>query len=107
MEQRTMTSAEILARRRQDIIAMIAIERSSLALQGQAWGAEFNKISVLGQMLNRLRKNPLLISALVLGLILIKPHRISGAIKQTSAIWQQIRVLLPLISLFLRSSKVK
>ncbi len=102
-----MTSAEILARRREELINIIALQRSSLALQRQAWGAGFENITLAWNLLKRLRKNPLLAGTLVLGIILLKPRAILGTVKQTSAIWQRIRVLLPLVSLLLRASKVK
>jgi hypothetical protein len=102
-----MTSAENLARRRQELITIIAVQRSSLQLQKQMWRTQLHNFALGWNMINRLRKNPLIIGGLLLTVIVIKPRRILSAVQQSRAIWQRIRILLPLISLFSQAGKVK
>ncbi len=102
-----MTSAENLARRRQELITIIAVQRSSLKLQQQMWRTQLHGFELGWNILNRVRKNPLISAGLLLTVILIKPRRILNAARQSRAIWQQIRILLPLMSLFSRTDKVE
>ena len=106
-----MPSAENLARRREELLAISAVQRQLLFLERQAFMAEINlarqSIHRTQALLHQIRSNPLIFVALGLAIAFIKPNRIGRAVQQTQTFWQRMRLILPLLMPFLRRDKVK
>lgn len=102
-----MSAREVLASRRQQIIAINEIQRQSMVIQVQMWRSQIQTLGLALNLLGRLRDNPLLAGALALGVVVLKPSRINTAIKQTSLLWQRVSLFLPLLFAFLRRDKAK
>ncbi len=106
-----MPSAEKLARRREELLAISELRRSLVLLEYQALTTEVNTakqgLNRALEVLRQIRANPLIFVGLGLAVVLIKPRRIGRAVQQTQTFWQRIRLILPLLMPLLRRDKVE
>jgi hypothetical protein len=75
------TRSELLALRRQRLIAQSLALRSDLALQGEYLGHSLASAQIGLRLLDRIRKHPEWIAGAVIGLTLIKPRRLSSLLQ--------------------------
>ncbi len=99
------SASEILARRRQQLLAINEVQRQSLAMQVQVWRGQWQTLARAGNVLARLRNNPLLVGLMVCAVVVIRPSRIRAAVSQTHTLWQRVSVFLPLLAALLRRGK--
>jgi hypothetical protein len=106
-----MSSAEKLARRREELLAISEVQRQLLILEYQALNTELTTarqgLNRALELLRQIRSNPLIFAGLGMALVLIKPSRIGRAFQQTQTFWQRIRLILPLLMPLLRRDKVE
>ncbi len=100
-----LSAREILAQRRQHLLAVNEIERQSLRMQVQGWRSQMQTLTRAGSFLGRLVSNPLLVGLLVCAIVAIRPSRISAAVSQTRTLWQRVSPFLPLLAALLRRGK--
>jgi hypothetical protein len=89
--------SEMLARRRQQLIAQSIALRSDVALQGQSLGHSLGTAQIGLRVLDRVRKHPEWIAGAALGLALIKPRRLSALLQMGIVglrTWRQVTPLL-------------
>jgi hypothetical protein len=89
--------SEMLARRRQQLIAQSIALRSDVALQGQYLGHSLGTAQIGLRVLDRVRKHPEWIAGAALGLALIKPRRLSALLQMGTVglrTWRQVTPLL-------------
>lgn len=96
---------EILARRRQQLLAINEVQRQSLAMQVQVWRGQWQTLARAGNFLARLRDNPLLAGLILCAVVVIKPSRIRAAVSQTRTLWQRVSLFLPLLAALLQRGK--
>ena len=91
------TRAEVLAQRRQRLIAQSIALRSDLQLQGESLGHSFSTAQIGLRVLDRIRRHPEWIAGAALGLVLVRPRRLSALLQMGTAglrTWRQIMPLL-------------
>jgi hypothetical protein len=91
------TRLELLARRRQQLIAESIALRSDLQMQGGNLGHSFTTVQVGLRVLDRIRKHPEWIAGAALGLALIKPRRLSSLLRMGTAGMRTWRKVMPLL----------
>lgn len=92
-----MTRAEMLAWRRQLLIAECSVQRAELALQVQPIVYTIASVNIGMRILGRLTKHPGWIASLALGLVAIRPHRLSSFIRLGTASLRFWRHAVPLL----------
>lgn len=90
-----MKSSEVLARRRELLIARCAAQRNALTVQGQALVEKLAVFDIGLNLLERLKKNPAWIAGLLVGLAVIKPRRLLPLLQTGLLVWQALRTLAP------------
>ncbi len=98
MNSKPKLSAEILARRRQELIAISHAQRMMLADQGHVVLRSLAIADIGMTLIGHIRKNPLLTTGLVLGVVLVKPHRIIAWMGTGLMLWKNMRVVMPLLT---------
>jgi hypothetical protein len=89
--------SEMLARKRQELIAQSIALRSDVALQGEYLGHSLSTAQIGLRMLDRIRKHPEWVAGAALGLVLIKPRRLSAFLRMGTVglrTWRQVTPLL-------------
>lgn len=106
-----MPSAENLARRREELLAISSVQRQLFFLERQALMAEITLakqgIHRTQALFRQILANPLIFVGLGLAITFIKPSRIGRAAQQTQTFWQRMRLILPFLMPLLRRDKVK
>lgn len=90
-----MKSSEVLARRRELLIARCAAQRNALTVQGQALLEKLAVFDIGRNLFERLKKNPAWIAGLLVGLVVIKPRRLLPLLQTGLLAWQALRTLAP------------
>lgn len=90
-----MKSSEVLARRRELLIARCAAQRNALTVQRQALLEKLSVFDIGLNLFERLKKNPAWIAGLVVGLVVIKPRRLLPLLQTGLLAWQTLRTLAP------------
>lgn len=75
------TRAELLALRRRHLLAEIDAQRTDLALQALPLAHTLHAFETGGRILERVRRHPEWIAAAALGLIAIRPRRLSALLR--------------------------
>lgn len=88
-------SSEVLARRRELLIARCAAQRNALTVQRQALVEKLSVFDIGQNLFERLKKNPAWIAGLVVGLVVIKPRRLLPLLQTGLLAWQTLRTLAP------------
>lgn len=102
-----MSLAEKLARRRQELLAISAVQRHTLVLHRQSLQQDLDKVKQGWQWFQQVRDNPLIFGVVALGVAWIKPRRIHTAVQQTRSFWQRMQAILPYLMPLLRRDQVK
>lgn len=97
------THADILAQRRQMLIAESQALRTELAQQVVPLGHTILSLNIGLRILNRIRKHPGWIIAVTVGLAMIKPRRLSAFFQLGTAGLRLWRLAIPLVQLDRRS----
>ncbi|WP_292931304.1 YqjK family protein [Noviherbaspirillum sp.] len=95
------TRAELLAARRQRLIAECVMQRADLALQIEPLTHTMNSVEVGLRIVDRVRQHPGWIAAAVVGLMAIRPRRLSSFLRLGSAGLRTWRMLRPSLQLLL------
>lgn len=96
-----------LALRRQQLIAIGALQRQSLSIQVQMWRGKLQTVGLALGFVARVRENPWIVGALAAVVILLKPSRIKATVVRTHTLWQRMMPFLPLIASLLQRDKAK
>jgi hypothetical protein len=93
-----MTSRpEMLAQQRQRLIAQSIALRSDVAMQGEHLDHSLGTAQIALRVLDRVRKHPEWIAGAAIGLMLIKPRRLSALLRMGTAGLRTWRQLTPLL----------
>lgn len=84
-------SLEILAQRREELVARSNAQREAFAMQNQAVTGTLSGIDLGMSVFNRIKKSPVMIAALVAALVVIKPLRVIPLLRAGVAVWQTVR----------------
>ncbi len=90
-----MKSSEVLARRRELLIARCAAQRNALTVQRQALLEKLSIFDIGLNLFEKIKKNPAWMAGLVVGLIVIKPRRLLPLLQTGLLGWQTLRTLAP------------
>jgi hypothetical protein len=96
-----------LARRRQQLIAIGAVQRQSLSIQVHMWRGKLQTVGQAFGFLGRMRENPWIIGALAAVVIILKPSRIKATVVRTHTLWQRVMPFLPLVAALFQRDKAK
>ena len=88
-------SSEVLARRRELLIARCAAQRNALTVQRQALLEKLAAFDIGLSLFERFKKNPAWIAGLAVGLAVIKPRRLLPLLQTGLLAWQTLRTLAP------------
>lgn len=88
-------SSEVLARRRELLIARCAAQRNALTVQGQALMEKLSVFDIGLSLFEKIKRNPAWIAGLVVGLVVIKPRRLLPLLQTGLLAWQGLRTLAP------------
>lgn len=91
------TRAEMLAWKRQMLIAECNAQRDDLTLQAHSFRHTLTSMEIGWRILGRVRQHPGWIVALTLGLIVITPRRLSSFVRLGSASLRMWRQAMPLL----------
>lgn len=91
------TRAEMLAWRRQLLIAESNVQRAELAMQVQPLVSAMTSAQIGLRILDRVRKHPGWIAAVALGVMAIRPKRLSAFMRLGSASLRLLRHAMPLL----------
>lgn len=91
------TRAEMLAWRRQLLIAESNMQRAELAMQAQPLMSAVTSVRIGLRILDRVRKHPGWIAAVALGVVAIRPYRLSGFLRLGTASLRLLRHAVPLL----------
>lgn len=91
------TRAEMLAWRRQLLIAESNVQRAELAMQVQPLVSALTSVQIGLRILDRIRKHPGWIAAVALGVMAIRPQRLSAFMRLGSASLRLLRHAIPLL----------
>ena len=89
---RLNTRAELLARRRRDLIAACAMQREDIASQAQSLQHVMTSFDAGLRILNRIERHPGWLAAAAGGLMAIRPRRLSSLLRLGTAglrTWRQ------------------
>ncbi len=89
------TRAELLASRRQRLIAECLMQRADLAQQMQPLGHTLQAMGTGLRILDRVRRHPGWIAAVALGLMIIRPSRLSSLLRLGSTGLRTWRLIAP------------
>lgn len=87
-------SPEVLALRREELIARIHNQRALFTSQSRHVTGSLNWVNLGLNMVNRLKKNPVAITALVAALFVIKPRRVFALASAGVGIWKTVRMVM-------------
>lgn len=89
--------AEMLAQRREQLLAHSAAQRADLAMQVRSMNHSLGAAEVALRILGRIRRHPEWVVAALLGLAMIKPHRLSALFRFGTQGIRNWRVLAPVV----------
>jgi hypothetical protein len=95
------TRADMLARRRQRLIAECRMQRADLACQLQPLASTLESVETGLRIAGRVRQHPEWIAAAGLGLALITPRRLSSFLRGATAGMQTWRAIAPRLAMLL------
>lgn len=87
--------AELLEWKRQQLIAESEAQRIELASQMQSWGHTLESARIGLRIIDRLRRHPVWIAAITLGLTAITPRRLSSLFRLGTTGLRAWRVVAP------------
>lgn len=90
-----MSTSRELVSRRQRLIVCCVTQRIALKGEARALREKLSLFDIGLNLLDRLKKNPALITGLVAGLIVIKPRRLLPVLQTSLLAWQALRELAP------------
>lgn len=96
---------DLLAQRRQQLQARLALQREALAIQSIRLGRSFETIDAGMRIVDRLRNSPGLVVALAGGLLLLKPRRLLRMAQTGMAISRGWRLAAPLLARLLAAPR--
>lgn len=85
----------VLARRRQELIARIHTQRASFPYRNQPAIKTITGIDVGLMVFKRVTKSPFMIAALVAAVVVIKPRRLLPLVGKGVALWKTVQLLVP------------
>lgn len=95
------TRAEMLALRRQRLIAECRAQRADLALQMQPVMHTMGSANVALRIAGRLARHPEWIAAATVGVMLMKPHRLSALLQAGTGSLRSWRMIAPAVQMLL------
>ena|SRR5437899_2758011 len=90
-----INQSELLARRREEIIARSAVQRRALQTQGQSLSKTLSAVDVGLDVLQRIKRHPGWVVGAIVGLIVLKPRRVLPLVEAGTVAWQAFRAVAP------------
>lgn len=88
--------AQQLARRRQELIARCEAQRKAITMHGRSLSHAVSVLDSTFAILSRIRQHPGWIAGLVIGVIAIKPRRLSALLQGSATALRTWRAVAPL-----------
>lgn len=90
-------ATELLAQRRALLVARCGAERADLARQGHVALLGLAGIDFGLQLLGTIRRRPVLLVAVALGVWVAKPRRVAAMLGKGAEWWRTVQVMLPVL----------
>ena len=84
-------SLEILAQRREQLVARCNAQREVFATQNQGVTGALSGIDLGMRLVQRVKQSPIMMAALVAAVVVIKPLRIIPLVRAGLGVWQTVR----------------
>lgn len=89
--------AETLAQRREQLIAICHSQRVVLAAQGRSLQKSSGTVSAVVQLVNQIRKSPLLLAGGALAVMVIRPRRLLSLFASATMAWKAWQRIAPVV----------
>jgi hypothetical protein len=94
--------AETLAQRREQLIALCHSQRVGLAAQGRLLEQSSGTVCAVAQVVNQIRKSPLLLAGSAIAVMAIRPRRLLSLFASATMAWKAWERIAPVVAPILK-----